>query len=1649
MLVAVLVFLLAAAPPEAPAASPAPKIVLIAGDLDSHPPATHEYEKSVLLLKHCLDTAPALPALRTEVHFHGWPEDASTLEDADCIVMVSAGSDQNEADHPFYAGDRMAMLDQQVARGCGIVALHWSTFAPLRAKAQIFRWLGGFFDYEGGSAANGWYSAITTREWQVDPASPGHPVLNGVPATFPLEEEFYYRLRFLPGGEGVVPLWRIGTEAGESGLDNVTAWCLQREDGGRGFGCTGGHFYANWEQPDFRKTVLNGIVWSAGVEVPPSGVEAPMLDIAETRGRPEPWHRALILTGYHHPGHDWEGLTGALREVLGEIPTLAVDVTRDPEILARVDLSAYDVLIQNYNNWDRPGWSPESQAAFRGYLAGGGGLVVLHYANGAFYRTTPAGIRSHWDEYAGTIVRRYWDHQESGHDPFGRFTAAFTDLDHPIIQGLHGRAFETTDELYFKQKGDLPIEPLVTARSKVTGRDEPLAFAYPYGEGRVFQSLLGHDPGSVRAPGTAELLRRGTLWAAGADLAPADPAALQAGAPPEPAAESAGQAFVGGKFGRALNAGAGGLVVPGKAEFRTLPVSVEGWARLDSKGGFNILAACDPKRSAEHWELYTYSGTGELSLYLPGRGGEFRSGTDVCDGRWHHLAAVIAEDAVRLFVDGHEVLTRAPSPLTGDPAPGGFAIGRLVEGGVGCAGLIDDLRVSSGRRSFEAVPAASLERDEFTIRLWPLDGPEPGGHQPDAKVGTFTPRRGPAPGAHDPVALHPYNADRLADFYTQEAEHYLDLPASDQPEILPPFPGIDGGGFGHWGRRDDDDWRDSSWNAMDLGPVFAGVLHGLGQPIPKAVAVRLGEDGALSACFDPLTGGIQGAWAGGFVRFDENRFGFLGGIRPDGQTVLDAKNAAGWDAGKLEFAGTYRHCRRAVFAYSLDGTGVLDHPWAEGATLVRVLEFDAPLTGSLRLVPATGELVRVGASAVRAGTTTVSWASDGQVAPRSEGGLVRLDLQDARHLSLRIAFDGAAACAPPAATGLRHWTAGGQPLWPRPLATRGTLGAEAGAYAIDTLTVPYDNPWKAPFYLAGNGFLPDGTAAVCTIDGDVWTVSGIDAKLERLEWRRFATGLHQPLGLVVVDDRIHVLGRDQITVLHDRDGDGEADYYENFTNRYASSAGGHDYITGLERDAAGNFYFASGNQGICWFSPDGAEIEILATGVRNPNGLGVATDGTVAVSPQEGDWTPASMVCLVEAGRHFGHRGPLDGQVDPPLCFIPRGIDHATGGHVFAESDRWGPLGGQLITLSWGNCRALLTLRESVGGLEQGAVVPLEGDFLSGVHRGRMSPVDGQLYVTGSTGWGTYATRPGCFQRMRYTGKEALLPVAFHAHRNGVRVEFSEPLDPASARPENVFLQRWNYDYSRSYGSPELSVAVPDTPGHDRVGVGRVVLLGDGRSLFVEVPEMAPVDQLHLFARVRSPSGHEARRDLFATVHRLGPVFDGYPGFEARAEFAAAPPDLRRAANAGGRAPDPSPAAQASFPKRPTDPALAGRPITIRCISGLRYDVTEFSVTAGENVSLTLENTDVIPHNLVIAEPGTRAAVGERAALMLAEPGALDRQYAPDMDAVLFHTLVIDPEQSDTLHFRAPTTPGEYPFLCTFPGHWLIMNGTMRVLPAR
>ncbi len=897
---------------------------------------------------------------------------------------------------------------------------------------------------------------------------------------------------------------------------------------------------------------------------------------------------------------------------------------------------------------------------------------------------------------------------------------------------------------------------------------------------------------------------------------------------------------------------------------------------------------------------------------------------------------------------------------------------------------VDEQRPGQSLMPDELMSALSPQQQLDLVRLL-LELRTPGGldmavvdtvlsHAVAYRPETFPYTREPLQPEHWPSWEHPVNRGRVYDFYAKQAEHFRRRPHGP---LLAPFPGLDGGDGGHWGNQDETTWRGHLWNQSQLGSVQCGVFHGEGIVVPRGVCVRLGEQGEFATCFNPDTLAYEVVWRG-FVKFSEVRQGFMDGAIQDGPTI--ARPASPPPAGPFEYLGFYRHGSQVLFAYRLNGEEFLDMPQFVDGAFRRIAEPRA----------------------------THPW---------------------------------------------KHLAAGGPSQWPQSIETPIRYG-QTSPYAIDTIEMPTENPWRVPLFAGDHDFRADGSALLATMTGDVWQVENFAADpaqpksawQQTARWRRFAAGLHQPLGLIVDDDGVFVMGRDQLTRLHDLNGDGEADYYECYSNQHQTSSAGHDFICGLQRDAQGNFYTASGNQGLVRISADGRNADVLATGFRNPDGVGLYPDGVVTVPCSEGEWTPASMICAVRVPKplepidrvatdqlpFFGYRGPRAGQLPQlPMVYLPRGLDNSSGGQVFVESDRWGPLRDQLIHFSYGLNSHFLILRDEVGGQLQGAVVPLSGEFRSGSHRGRFHPTDGQLYVSGMAGWGQYSTDIGCFQRVRYTGQPLQIPVGIHIHENGVAVRFAQPLDPElAADPQQHFAQAWNYRYSGAYGSPEFSTGHHGVVGHDALQIAGAHVLDDGLTLFLELPELQPVNQLHLRMNVDRGRGH----DLFVTVHRLDVPRTDLPEYRPLEKRTARHPLEFDVALATERKPN-----------RWAQPLEGARPIQLAAGPNLTYTETRLHVRPGETVALTFDNPDVVPHNWVLLRPGALEPVGQLANRLVADPSGFLNHYVPESDDVLFHTDIVEPGKQATIYFRAPAAPGRYPYLCTFPGHWMVMNGEMIV----
>jgi len=447
-----------------------------------------------------------------------------------------------------------------------------------------------------------------------------------------------------------------------------------------------------------------------------------------------------------------------------------------------------------------------------------------------------------------------------------------------------------------------------------------------------------------------------------------------------------------------------------------------------------------------------------------------------------------------------------------------------------------------------------------------------------------------------------------------------------------------------------------------------------------------------------------------------------------------------------------------------------------------------------------------------------------------------------------------------------------------------TIPVKGLPYAIDSFEPRFNNSHAALFFITGLDFFESGTrAAVCTAHGDVWIVDGLNG--EHVYWSRFAAGLYQPLGLRIVDEQVIVLGRDQLTRLHDTNQDGEADYYENLNNDLVITGTPHAYATCLETDLDGNFYFFKCGLSLphggklLKVSSDGKKLDVFASGYRHPIGLGASPTGLITAADNQGNWIPASAIQVVEPGSFHGympevHQPDNRDSFDQPLCWMPVSFDNSSGGQTWVADDRWGPFQGQMLHLSWGRCTLNLVVTEQVDGVWQGGAVAFPDlQFDSGPIVGRFNPKDGQLYVCGLDGWQTAARKDGSFERVRYTGGKAYMPKALNAHKNGLWIEFTAPVDSGIALdPASYEISQWQYRWSSEYGSPEYSIREPNRIGHDAVHIEKVSVSDDGHSVFLHIPEIKPVMQMEIRMDLAPAGDKKTARTIYNTIHRLRPA---------------------------------------------------------------------------------------------------------------------------------------------------------------------------------
>ncbi len=681
---------------------------------------------------------------------------------------------------------------------------------------------------------------------------------------------------------------------------------------------------------------------------------------------------------------------------------------------------------------------------------------------------------------------------------------------------------------------------------------------------------------------------------------------------------------------------------------------------------------------------------------------------------------------------------------------------------------------------------------------------------------------------------------------------------------------------------------------MDLGPAVSFIFNNAATNSPlsgpstnlvtKSLSIRVGTNAGV--CFDTTTHCYAAGWIGGFIDVRKTSIATTAQgsspIFPIGTKVFASVTPV-IEGQKLKYKGHFVSGEQVVLSYAINDVVFLDLP---GIEEVRGQSF---LTRTLRV-----DLMKAPIALVMPDTKGITLLDpSGSARLETNGALITLRI--ARHdepILLKVAFGSSELpLIPP--VNPATLTNGGPARWTSEVTTHGKLGAEPGAYVVDTLTLPEPNPWNSWMRISGLDFFRDGRCAISTLSGDVWIVSGIDSSLKKLHWKRYASGLYEPLGLRILHDKIFVLGRDRITRLHDLNQDGEADYYESFNSDWDVYPTYHAFVFDLQGDRAGNFYFASDGNMVDPFlnkhgsllkvSADGSTLKVFARGFRTPNGLSVGPNDEITCSDNQGHWTPASKISWIQQGEFYGYGGdprqPRFAEYqkansitnfEPPICWLPMNLDNSSGGQIWVTSDKWGLPRGSLLHTSYGKCTLLHVMFEDIDGQKQGGAWAFPVRFNSGMMRGRFNPEDGQLYLGGLKGWQTVAIQDGGLQRVRYTGKTLSQPVSLHVETEGIKISFGTRLNPSFANdPANYSIARWNYRWTSQYGSDSWSVADPQQKGEDSVVVKSARLSADGLSVFLETEPLKPVMQMRIKFAIETADGQTLRQEIYNTINRV------------------------------------------------------------------------------------------------------------------------------------------------------------------------------------
>jgi azurin len=645
------------------------------------------------------------------------------------------------------------------------------------------------------------------------------------------------------------------------------------------------------------------------------------------------------------------------------------------------------------------------------------------------------------------------------------------------------------------------------------------------------------------------------------------------------------------------------------------------------------------------------------------------------------------------------------------------------------------------------------------------------------------------------------------------------------------------------------------------------------------------------------------------------------------------------------------------------------------------------------------------------------------------------------------------------------------------LAQSNTFQSEKDFYTLKTIDIPEGIKLE----VGGLAVLPDGRIAVSTRRGEIWIIQNAYGT-GTPNFTKFASGLHEILGLAYKNGAFYCTQRGELTKIEDTDHDGKGDSFTPIS-QFHLSGNYHEYAYGPVFDKQGDMYvtlnvawvgFGDGlgkwHGWLMKIKEDGT-TEPIATGLRSPAGFTINSNGDVFYGENQGDWVGSGRVTHLEKGDFAGNAGGLRWTQEPesplrltkeqlkvvdngqpmhiaaktikelklPAVWLPHGLMGISTADIIEDitDGAFGPFGGQYFVADQGHSKIMRMSLEKINGKYQGACYPFYEGFASGLLRLRWG-LDNSLFAgMTSRGWSSTGKSDYALQRLVWNGDIPFEMKEVKAMTDGFEIEFTLPADLAKIKnASNYNVSSFTYKYHNEYGSPVIL-------NKERKIIG-IIPSADGRKVKLVLDS---VIEGHVHEIKISNIESQEKQSLLhnAAYYTMNIIPEGNKTLLTEEQKVK----MQSMNHAAHQAPTPSAASKPTAPtkkrqnKMPADWTQPDKVIKLGTVPGLKYNVSTLDVKAGSKVRLIFNNNDDMTHNVVIVAPGTADEVG-KLALDLGLKGP-DMNYVPVSAKVLFHTGLLQPNGSESIYFIAPTKPGEYAFVCTYPGHAAVMRGILKV----